>query len=183
MDMVFSLWNSFHLSATVSPGNPPPITYNTPGTYYVTCVVKNSFGEDSVTVPNVIQVLANPAVTITPPSGGICDVSAGQAFDTVYFSATYSPSYIYSWAPGGSLSYNTCPNPQAFPAVTTVYTLTVTGPGGCTTTLTDTVIAWTIIAKITGKDSICAGSEDTLIASGGSQNTPPGSEKPHLRLL
>ncbi len=33
-----------------APGNPASILYPTAGTYYVTCVVKNSSGTDSVTV-------------------------------------------------------------------------------------------------------------------------------------
>ncbi len=156
---------------TLSPGNPPAITYCTPGFYYVTCVVRNNFGKDSVTATNIIQVLAPPSVTITPPSGGICDTAGGQAFDTVYLQATKNAAYTYSWAPGASLSNTSGSRVNAFPATTTVYTLTVTGVGGCTTVVTDTIIAGNVIAKITGKDSICQGFVDSLTASGGASNS------------
>jgi PKD repeat protein len=51
----------------IIPGNPPPVTYNTPGTYYVTCVVRNHAGMDSVTIQN--------CVTVNVCSSGISELS------------------------------------------------------------------------------------------------------------
>lgn len=45
----------------------------------------------------------------------------------------------YNWAPPGSLSCTTCPNPVANPTVTTTYTLTVRDKNGCPNTDTVTV--------------------------------------------
>ena len=160
---------------TAAPGNPPCITYPNPGIYPVTCVVTNGFGKDSVTVNPCVKVVPLPTATITPAYAGICDTGGGSAFDTVYFQATGAAGNTYTWAPiNGSLSCTACPNPKATPTVTTVYTITVRGASGCQSTYTDTVTVGFIVAHITGKDSICMGTIDTLSASGGSQN-PPGT--------
>jgi len=105
-----------------------------------------------------------------PPSGGICDTSSkGKTLDTVFFSLVDTSQYnTYAWAPAKGLSCTSCENPAAFPAKTTVYTLTVTGVNGCVTKEYDTVTVGRIMAKITGKDTMCRWSSDTLIASGGS---------------
>ncbi len=158
---------------TGPPGNPPCVTYANPGTYPVICVVRNGFGSDSVTLNPAVKVFALPTATINPPYGGICDTGGGSAFDTVYFSATGAVGNTYTWQPlNGSLSCTACPNPKATPTVTTVYTITVTGAGGCQNTYYDTVTVGSIVAHITGKDSICMGYLDTLVASGGSQSAP-----------
>ena len=154
------------------PGNPPAITYCTPGSYAVTCIVSNGSGRDSVTVQNCVLVKPLPKATIMPPLGGICN----PGLDSVYFTVTdTNEGNTYSWVPNANLSCTNCPNPHASPPTNTVYTLIVTGLNGCSTTLTDTIEVGTIEAKITGKDSICQGSSDTLIGSGGSQN-PPGTQ-------
>lgn len=44
----------------------------------------------------------------------------------------YDPAYIYNWAPSGGLSCTNCSNPQVSPLETTIYTLQVTDPIGCT---------------------------------------------------
>lgn len=162
---------------TIAPGNPPPVTYRFPGTYYVTCVVKNVGGYDSVTIQNCVIVKPSPTAVIMPPSGGICDTSAkGKALDTVFFSlidTTRGNKYL--WAPDtkfDSLTCQTCNHPAAFPTTfpttTVVYTLTIVGLDGCKAYDYDTVTVGHIVAKISGRDSICTGYSDTLIASGGS---------------
>jgi len=156
---------------TTGTGNPPPVTYFFPGTYAVSCVVKNTFGKDSDGVSNYITVLPLPKATVMPPSGGICD---NAPLDTVYFSmADTTAGNTYTWLPSASLSCANCENPKAFPSVNTVYTITVTN-GACSITLYDTVISGgnPLIGKITGRDSICSGSADTLYASGGAGNNP-----------
>jgi gliding motility-associated-like protein len=111
---------------------------------------------------------------VMPPSGGICD-QPPSTIDTVYFSMVDTTAgNTYLWAPGGGLSCTTCESPKAYPTVTTVYTITVTGSNGCAITLHDTVISGgnPLVAKITGRDSICSGALDTLYASGGAGNSP-----------
>jgi len=159
---------------TIPQGNPPPVTYKYPGTYYVTCAVKNVGGYDSVTVQNCVIVKPAPTALIMPPSGGICDTSPkGKALDTVFFSLIDTTrGNRYAWAPSNSLTCATCKNPGAFPSsiptTTVVYTLSIVGLDGCKAFAYDTVTLGKIVAKITGKDSICTGYSDTLTASGGS---------------
>jgi len=156
---------------SVFPGNPhTAVKYNHPGTYYVTCVVENNYGSDSVTVQNCVVVNALPTAIIMPPSGGICDTSPkGKALDTVFFTlADTTIGNKYSWAPPTGLTCANCNDPGALPNKTTAYTLTVTGNNGCSINLLDTVTVGYIEAKITGKDTICKGEADTLIVSGGS---------------
>lgn len=160
-------------STTVLPLNPPPVKYCTPGIYNISVVVSNGNGSDSVSQVPAVIVEPLPVIKIYPPSGGICDTAGGNAFDTVYFNA--SGAATYSWAPTSSLSCSACPNPHAYPIVTTVYTVTATSAAGCTSTMTDTVTVGYIVAKIWGNDTICQGTIDSLLASGGSQNFPPGS--------
>jgi len=129
-------------------------------------VVKNASGEDSVTVQNCVVVKPLPTAVIMPPSGGICDTLPP---DTVFFSLIDTTrGNQYAWLPSGSLTCAACPNPGAHPTIYTVYTLTITGADGCKAVTHDTVTAGYIVAKISGRDSICAGYSDTLIASGGS---------------
>jgi PKD repeat protein len=157
-----------YTTITTSPGNPGPINYCTRGFYMVSLVVSNISGSDSVANPLTVDSL--PVITINPPSGGICDVSGGNAFDTINFMATASANSTFSWAPPTGLSCTNCSNPRAYPSVTTVYTVTATSASGCTSTKTDTVYADSIVASIRGIDTICPGQPDTLIASGGSNN-------------
>ncbi len=159
------------------PGGPVPVYYYKAGTYYVTCVVKNRYGQDSVTEQNF--VLVNPAASavINPPYGGICG-----AGDTIYFKATGAKTNTYFWAPAQYLSCQACPNPKATlpqppknPLHDTVFTCIVTNSYGCSTTYYDTVVNNTITAKITGHDSICLGYKDTLTASGAANNVFSGT--------
>ncbi len=108
--------------------------------------------------------------SINPPSAGICDAAGGSAFDTIYFTATGTTGNTYSWAPAGSLSCTSCPNPRAYPGSNTVYTITVTGTNSCTATYYDSVTVGSITAKIFGKDSICSGDSDVLTVAGGANN-------------
>ncbi len=74
----------------------------------------------------------------------------------------------YSWTPAASLDDPNIANPQACPAVTTTYTLTVTDGTGCTNT--DTMVVSVVpAAQISaGPDlSVCPGFGITLSASAG----------------
>lgn len=154
-------------TTSVSPGSPPAIVYNTPGLYYVTCVVVNGSGRDSVTVQNCVLVVALPTAVILPPSGSICNINNG---DSVLFTATGNAGNTYTWAPAAGLSATTGPKVNASPTVTTTYTCVVTNSANCQSTYTMTVYADSVHAEITGKDTICLGTIDTLIASGGASN-------------
>ncbi len=156
-------------TTSIAPGYPPAVTYCNPGEYSISLIVSNGSGMDSVS--NTLTVDSLPVIKIFPPSGGICDTSGGNSFDTVYFTVTASGNPTFSWSPPTGLSCTHCSNPIAFPAVTTVYTVTATSASGCISTATDTITVGNIIATIHGKDSICPGESDTLIASGGASNS------------
>jgi hypothetical protein len=47
---------------------------------------------------------------------------------------TFKPGYVYNWSPATGLSSSTVAQPMAKPSETTTYTVTVTGPNGCTST-------------------------------------------------
>jgi len=159
----------------------PVVTYSWPGVYNAVCVVKNgTLPNDSDVMVNYVNVDALPKARVMPPSGGICDTGVinsvivyGSVADTVqFFFIDTTAGNHYTWLPTTGLSCSTCANPKAYPHITTVYTVTVTGADGCTISLTDTVRVGStnVTALITGRDSICAGSLDTLIASGGTSN-------------
>lgn len=79
----------------------------------------------------------------------------------------------FAWDNGGSLSANNIANPMASPSVTTVYTVTVTHPNGCTNTDDVTVTVNTNPVADAGLDqTLCLGETATI---GGSPTGPAGS--------
>jgi hypothetical protein len=74
---------------------------------------------------DAVDVLINNTPTITAPDKTIC---FGKT-DTIGIAAL--PGVSYSWSPVAGLSCTNCAQPVASPAVTTLYTLTATYPGGC----------------------------------------------------
>jgi hypothetical protein len=61
----------------------------------------------------------------------------------VELKADVGSQYIYDWSPPEGLSATDIPNPQAGPESTTIYTVTVTDPGGC-----DVVPFWFTLLRI-----------------------------------
>ncbi|MCY7411368.1 MAG: hypothetical protein LH473_13930, partial [Chitinophagales bacterium] len=100
---------------------------------------------------------AGPDVSKCPEQS----VTLGSANTCDFYGATYS------WAPSIGLSCTTCANPVCDVTATTTYTLTVTTPGGCTTTDNVTVTIETVTPidfEITGDRSNCNTNGSTYTA-------------------
>ena len=127
------------------------------GTY--TCVVIDNDGCKT----SVLITLINPpppSISVYPLSDSVCIGSS--------LGITASGVKTYSWLPNTGLSCYNCPNPTASPTTTTTYTVTGVDSNGCSATATTTVKVNPIPKPvITGKDTICAGTRDTLRVSGG----------------
>lgn len=110
--------------------NPGSICYATAGTYNVILIVTNSFGSDTLTLTNYVNVAGPPTVAASTA------VTIGIGSSTT-LSATGTGSF--SWLPTTGLGCATCATTSASPTVTTTYTVTLTNANGCTATDTVTV--------------------------------------------
>ncbi len=124
----------------------------TTGSYSVT--VKDIRG---ITVSNIFNFLS----VSTDSTSAIC------MGDSIHLSASSNGgtgSITYNWMPGSASGAS----PGVKPIVSTTYTVTATDKNGCTCTATQ-IVTVNPLPKIgfIGKTSICSGSFDTLIVSGG----------------
>lgn len=134
-------------SITVVPsGGTPVYTYAwTPAGN--TATISNLPGGDyDVTVTDANGCTATGSYTIVPTGSLDVDVtpvsSTILAGETVGLTATTTPAVpgaTYSWNPSTDLTCDDCANPTASPDETTIYTVTVTSPDGCTGTASATV--------------------------------------------
>jgi hypothetical protein len=111
-------------------------------------------------VTATVTVIANPIVTIAPPTLTMCLGSV--------LILTASGASTYSWSTGV-----TTPTLSINPAVTTSYSVTGTSAVGCKNTAikTITVIALPIVSNAPIRPTICPGGSATLTASGASTYT------------
>ena len=81
---------------------------------------------------------------------------------------TANGASTYFWNPSSGLSCTACQSPSANPSVTTTYTVTGVTPAGCSDTAVVTVVVDTLLndIRIAGRDTICTGMCDTLVAIG-----------------
>jgi hypothetical protein len=137
------------------------------------------------------QPFASPAFTTTYTVTGVSD-SGCTATDTVQVIVSTRPDADagptqqicrggsttlhasggghYRWSPIDGLSCFGCAEPLAYPAVTTLYTLTVTSDSGCVVTDTVTVFVLDSFAlDIGAAQTICHGDSVVLKADGGSK--------------
>lgn len=107
----------------------PTHTYATAGTYTVTLVATNDFGEDTETKTNYITVNANPTVSIVAPQ-------AYCAGETAQINATVSGATSYSWSgPNGyTASTQNVSIANATANNSGTYTITVTSATSCVAT-------------------------------------------------
>ncbi|MCA6364102.1 MAG: PKD domain-containing protein [Bacteroidetes bacterium] len=108
--------------------NPGSVCYASAGVYDVILIVTNTFGSDTITLTNYINVAAPPVLTVS--SGATIGIGSSLQL-------TATGTGTYSWAPSAGLSCTSCASPVASPTVNTVYTVTLTNANGCTSS--DTV--------------------------------------------
>ena len=106
-----------------------------------------------------IVITVNPLPTLVGHDTMACQFSP--------LTLDVSGAASYSWAPATGLSCNTCSTATAIIPVTTVYTITGTSTSGCNSVLTirDSAITAAPLT-LTGKDSVCSGAKDTIVATG-----------------
>ncbi|MBC7554822.1 MAG: PKD domain-containing protein [Taibaiella sp.] len=157
------IWNTCPFGALTTTADSIELDYTTAGTYCPPTLVLQS-GSCVVNIGNLtdsIRVYPLPTVSVvqTPP-GILC--YGGSA--TLVASGADS----YSWSPTTYLDDPTIATPSVSSAsVTTTYVVTGTTIHGCVDTQTVTVVVNPAISiTITGRDSVCIGRCDTLIASG-----------------
>ncbi len=123
-------------------------TYSVTGTTASGCTASASV---TITVKPLPVLVTTPA---TICAGGSAPLSVSGA-----------ESYV--WSPAGGLSCTACATPTASPAATTTYTVTGTGPNGCTAAKTLVVTVNPLPVVSAGNDrEVCAGVPSTLTATG-----------------
>ena len=151
------LWNFGDNSPTTTVQAPAHI-YTTPGEYTVTMVLSDNSGcAPGDTAILLITVLPLPVAVVDP----VVPICPGAATPL-----NASGGLTYSWSPATGLSATNIPDPIASPAITTLYTVTVSDAcGSDSEQLTVTVIvpAYTL----TPDTNICLGATITLQATGG----------------
>ncbi|MGZ4118465.1 MAG: T9SS type B sorting domain-containing protein, partial [Bacteroidia bacterium] len=133
-----------------------------PNTQYVVTVTNTTTGcsnRDTVSISVIPPMSAN--------AGADAEICKG---DSVQIGTGAITGQIYSWSPGATLSDSAIASPQASPAVTTTYTLTVSG-NGCSsaTDLVTIVVHPKPVANAGADDTIAVGTSIQLNASGGEQ--------------
>ncbi|TMI62425.1 MAG: gliding motility-associated C-terminal domain-containing protein [Bacteroidetes bacterium] len=101
--------------------NPPPVTYNTPGTYNINLTIDDGLPTQASICKQVV-VVGTPVVTISNDTA-ICRNTTLQL--------SSSGGGTYTWAPNATLSNLTISNPVASPSANTTYYLTVTNNNNC----------------------------------------------------
>ncbi|MCT4562275.1 MAG: proprotein convertase P-domain-containing protein, partial [Crocinitomicaceae bacterium] len=152
---------------TWSPGGQTTQTINVSPTSTSNYTVNYSLNGCTANATSTVTVTPRPNVTVNNPT--IC---SGQ---TATINATVSPTGgTYSWAPGGQ----TTASISVSPTTTSTYTVTYTGPSGCTNTATSTVTVNAASSVTVNDPTICNGSSATLTASpstgGGAYLWSPG---------
>jgi len=164
------LWNFDDLAsgaANTSTLQNPRHLFSSSGSYDVKLVASDGSSTDSITQTVIVKPIP------TADAGLNVFLCAG---DSATLNATGGS--IYSWTPSAGLSDTSTSNPVAQPAVTTLYTVTVTDTNGCVDSDTVRVtVAATIIADAGPDTSICFGDSIQLLASGGNNYawTPPST--------
>jgi len=126
--------------------------------YYVLLTTCSISGFTTTSVESTVSVLGYPVVVVTPSVGTICVPGGGSV------TLTGSGANTYTWLPAAGLSQTVGVSVNAYPAATTVYTITGANLGGCSSTVT----AMVTIAEFPNMTSISA--SPTLVCGGGSSS-------------
>lgn len=135
-----------------------------PSTNYIVTVTETATG-----CTNTDSVIVNMLAPLNADAGNDVEICM---YDSIQIGAALVTGQNYSWTPSAGLSSTTLPNPVCSPAVTTTYTLSVTGPG-CGPVMDEvTVTVHPLpIADAGPNDTITVGSSTQLTATGGMQYT------------
>lgn len=127
-DGTVTAWN-WNFDDGSAPATTPTAShlYTTAGNYDVSLYITNSHGCNSDTVSKSFKVYAPPTVNAGP-----------DVFVLESGSETLEPAYtgednIYLWSPADFLNSTTVARPVTTPLRDITYTITVTNPGGCST--------------------------------------------------
>src|SRR5208282_763594 len=111
-------------------GGVAPYTYKWSGGTTNALVTGLSTGNYSLAIEDADGCSASTILSLIPPlvQNACCDtiILLGQS---VQLNA--AGGGIYQWSPNSGLSCDSCPNPIATPAQSTLYTVTVTDSSGC----------------------------------------------------
>ena len=155
------IWNICPFGSNNTTSASDTLVFTTPGVYCPPTVLIQS-GSCVVTVQNLvdsIRIYPTPNVTVSQ----IPHLCYGDG-DSIL---TASGADFYSWAPSAGLACSTCTIISPDKYHTTTYTVTGTTIHGCIDTAIATVpVDSPLHITITGRDSICIGERDTLVASG-----------------
>jgi len=137
--------------------NPPPIKYNTPGTYNINLTVDDGLPTQTSYCKQVVVQDINISKS---NDSSICAGSSLQL--------TAGGGSIYSWSPSSTLNNQGIANPIASPLATTKYYVTVSNAAGCSKmdSILITVKSAPVITK-SNDTSICYSSAVQLLAGGG----------------
>lgn len=146
------VWSTGSDSATINVSPAATATYNV--------TVTNGNG-CSATDSVIVKVNAKPAVTINPPFVTVCSGSSTTLTTTV---TGVTGTSTFGWSSGSDSASTT-----VSPVISTTYTVTVTSASGCTATASRnvTVNPTPVVIITPATDTICAGTNTTLTASGG----------------
>jgi hypothetical protein len=147
--------------------------YTTPtlgnGTYYYVLTTSCSISNSSITSQEAtVTIMPPPTLTVTPATSTIC-VPGGASVSLVA-----SGAVTYTWMPNTGLNNNIGASVTALPGSTTIYTVTGTNLGGCSTSTTATVnIAnYPTFNSVTASPTlVCGAGSSTLNASGSTPGT------------
>lgn len=111
--------------------------------------------------------LENPNIAVNTPAPAIC--SGGTTALSISPGATNVNAFTYAWSPAEGLSNTTVQNPTVSGITdSTIYTVTISTPGGCTATATIPVTVFPAPVVDAGADiTIQNGQSATLSATGG----------------
>jgi gliding motility-associated-like protein len=152
-------------------GGTPPYTYKwsngattqtatglSAGTY--SCEITDNTGCNYFITTTIINI-PPPTIIIYPT--GVDSICSGTSV-----SITALGAENYTWSPNAGLSCNNCSSPMVSPTVNTTYTISGIDSNGCSASATFTMkIIPAPKLIITGRDTVCLGSQDTLNVTGG----------------
>ena len=139
--------------------NPTATLTNSTGTSITQAYTLTVSGAGGCSATSTVAITVSPAPVITPGANvAFCTGGAGQ------LGASALAGYTYSWSPTTGLSSATAANPTVTltnttgAPITQIYTLSVTGPGGCPATATVSVTVNPLpVAAPGAATAICSG--------------------------